>query len=383
MGSQELMSYGFFAGIIVMANVHGVLLCGIFLFHKRLSSKANRFLALAVLGICIVLTYEAADWLDMQEAIPLWFQYLPIYLRSAIPVGIFYFVLYFINAKHQLTSLEKIGFYALGLDIAFGLIYVPIGLLLSTDALVEKYENYLFIVESLLSIVTAITLIPMALRKVNQYQEFLYEHYSTDYKRNLNWLRYFLIGIILCVGMWIISFTQYSAGYEDEGLFTFVAFTVGLVIILFWIGYFLIIQHSWFDVIPIKRNEKNTENKLSSKTSTYYEALLALMSDQKAYENVDLTLEQLAEQLNISSRYLSQIIKEKEGKNLFEFVNQYRVDAVKEKLIDERYKNLTLMGIAMESGFNSRSTFHSVFKKFTGQTPSAYKKQQLATLIYK
>ena len=105
---------------------------------------------------------------------------------------------------------------------------------------------------------------------------------------------------------------------------------------------------------------------------------MALMEEERLFENVDLTLENLAGRLDISGGYLSQIIKEKEQQSFFHFVNHYRVEAVKAKLLDRAYQKYSIMGIATDSGFSSKSTFNAVFKKFTGQTPSAYRKSSSA-----
>jgi len=61
----------------------------------------------------------------------------------------------------------------------------------------------------------------------------------------------------------------------------------------------------------------------------------------------------------------------------FEFINQYRVNEVKAKITDPAYENLSLLGIAFESGFNTKSAFNRVFKKITGFTPGEYKKHQI------
>ena len=93
------------------------------------------------------------------------------------------------------------------------------------------------------------------------------------------------------------------------------------------------------------------------------------------YENIELTLNDLAQELQLSSGYLSQIINEREQKSFFEFVNFYRVEAIKRKLLDQNYAHYDIFSIALESGFKSKSTFNAVFKKMTQQTPSAYKKK--------
>jgi AraC-like DNA-binding protein len=101
-----------------------------------------------------------------------------------------------------------------------------------------------------------------------------------------------------------------------------------------------------------------------------------LLLEEKIYEDINLTLDSLAERLQISSGYLSQIIKENEQKNFFELINYYRIESVKKKLLDQNYKDYTIMSIALESGFNSKSTFNAVFKKFTNQTPSAFRRKR-------
>lgn len=99
------------------------------------------------------------------------------------------------------------------------------------------------------------------------------------------------------------------------------------------------------------------------------------MTKDKAYLDQDLSLKSLAERLDISSGYLSQIINQYEEKNFFDFVNGHRVNEVKQKITDSAFDHLSLLGIAYESGFKSKSTFNLAFKKLSGMTPTAYKKQ--------
>ena len=101
---QDGIESAFFAGILAMTSVHGVVL--ILVLAKRVRTRANRYLALALLAICIILGYEATEWLVGYEAIPEWLDWLPIYIRSAIPAGTFYFVLFLIRPDHQLKALE-------------------------------------------------------------------------------------------------------------------------------------------------------------------------------------------------------------------------------------------------------------------------------------
>ena len=99
------------------------------------------------------------------------------------------------------------------------------------------------------------------------------------------------------------------------------------------------------------------------------------METDQPFLDGKLTLSQVAQNLGISNNHLSQVINENLGKNFYDFVNGYRVALVKEEIANPRKAHLTLLAIAYESGFSSKSSFNEVFKKFTGLTPSQYQKQ--------
>lgn len=382
MDCQEYLKNGFFSGIILMAVFHGILLATVFLLHKKLNTTSNKFLALSILGICGIIGYEFFVWLALEEQIPIWVAALPIYIGTSIPVGIFCFVVFLIKPDHQLSKIEKWGFVAMGVEFFFHFIQMLIPMLMEYSEQVELVEEYSFILSWLISVLAFIVFLPMALYHVAQYQRFLYDNYSTTDKKSLSWLQSFLMLMFITSLLWCLSFIQYILGYENACDFTYNIVTICFILLLFSIGYFLILEYSWFEIAPIKNEStesKPTQNKLSSNTIHYYKQLKQLLQNEKVYEDVNLTLDNLSERLQISSGYLSLIIKENEQKNFFEFINFYRVESVKQKLLDEAYKNYTIMGIATECGFNSKSTFYSVFKKFTGETPSAFKRQALAS----
>jgi AraC-like DNA-binding protein len=104
------------------------------------------------------------------------------------------------------------------------------------------------------------------------------------------------------------------------------------------------------------------------------EILLAYMNKEKPYLDAELTLTSLAKDLKISRSQLSLLINEGIGDNFYDFVNKYRVDEVKRLMSGSNMKNYSLLGIALEAGFKSKSTFNLVFKRFTGLTPTEFKK---------
>lgn len=77
--------------------------------------------------------------------------------------------------------------------------------------------------------------------------------------------------------------------------------------------------------------------------------------------------------MNISTHHLSQAINQNLNTNFYKFVNAYRVEEVKKKLKNPEFEKYSILGIAFESGFNSKSTFNKIFKEETGMTPSEFK----------
>ncbi|MBK9016991.1 MAG: AraC family transcriptional regulator [Saprospiraceae bacterium] len=109
--------------------------------------------------------------------------------------------------------------------------------------------------------------------------------------------------------------------------------------------------------------------------SQYRQKLEHLMLEKKPYLDPDLTLRDLAEMLAIPPNQLSQLLNEGFEKNFAEFVNAYRLETFKTKVADPFFHHLTILGLAYESGFNSKTVFNTYFKKMTGKTPKAHWKE--------
>jgi len=103
--------------------------------------------------------------------------------------------------------------------------------------------------------------------------------------------------------------------------------------------------------------------------------LLAYMEGNKPFLDDKLNLPNVAADLGISSNHLSQVINDQRKQNFFDFVNSFRVEEVKQKIVDPKNDAFSLLAIGLDCGFGSKSSFNRIFKKFTGQTPSQYKKE--------
>ncbi|MDZ7880593.1 MAG: helix-turn-helix domain-containing protein [Saprospiraceae bacterium] len=138
------------------------------------------------------------------------------------------------------------------------------------------------------------------------------------------------------------------------------------------------IQHTdLLDTEGVNLAEMGAPNKIKNTLtdtdlSEWTVKLLHLFDIQKPYLNPELTLSDLATTMRTNSSILSQVINKGCGKNFNDFVNEYRVEAFKEKIKSADYQHLTLLAIAFDCGFNSKATFNRAFKKITGQNPSKF-----------
>ncbi len=125
---------------------------------------------------------------------------------------------------------------------------------------------------------------------------------------------------------------------------------------------------------PVQGNKKYEKSQLSSEqASDIVQTLNEFVIEEKAFSRSELSLEEVASEIQVSSHTLSQLLNVFLKKSFFNYVNEQRVNFVKQMLINSDYDKFSLMGIAEEAGFNSKSSFNRIFKKETGMTPSQYK----------
>jgi AraC-like DNA-binding protein len=204
--------------------------------------------------------------------------------------------------------------------------------------------------------------------QLRKYEKSLYNQYAELSDRSLQWLINTILGGLVLTFIWLgTAVFDYMPKTHFNDLGRLLWF--GVSVLIYWIGYAMLMRPEIFiegEEVIVNPVSLESSSKLSDKTDDHYRKLLQLMSEEKLYRA-------LAKAMDLSKGYLSQIINQKEGKNFFDFINHYRVEDVKEKLNDDAYSHFSILGVALEAGFKSKSTFNAVFKKMTGMTPSQFK----------
>lgn len=216
-------------------------------------------------------------------------------------------------------------------------------------------------------------------KSIRKYSES-YIH-ETAYHQNINYLSTVLVLFLICIlaGIFIgllfiydLFFVDITSLLENSINLVWIAFSL----IGFVLGYYAIHQPEIFKIIETEQEKPEvskakpaiSENDLS----TFKQKMEEVMLKEKPFLNPNLTLNDLATLIKTPSHNVSKVIREGYQKNFFDFINWYRIEEFKNYVNLPKYQNYTLLGIAFEVGFNSKTAFNRAFKKMTGQTPSEY-----------
>lgn len=235
------------------------------------------------------------------------------------------------------------------------------------------YEWYIQI-QFLLIMGTGLVYIPWSLLLIRKHRRKIREVLSNTDHLMLRWLEYLSIGLGL---IWVLVFF-----FDDSIVF------LGALALVLFIGFFGINQVPVFYVTalgsptkdipeaqaPVARYAKSGLK--DDDADRLLQRLHDLMESGKLFRKNDLTLLELAEQLDIHPNYLSQVINDQLQKPFYHYINTLRIEDFLMVAALPESKRYTLLSLAYESGFNSKSTFNKYFKHYTGKTPSEYFKSQ-------
>jgi len=210
--------------------------------------------------------------------------------------------------------------------------------------------------------------------------------FSFDEKINLKWVSYVVYSylvLFVLASFLIFGAIQFQL-FSIENAFALVGITLSLMLIAF--GFYGFRQTAIFSNIDLQTiSSIDLENDISEKAAysksgltperikNLANRLTENMETEKPFLDEDLNLSLLAEQSEISQPHLSQVINQHFQMNFYDFVNRYRVEEAKKKLSSSDFDHLSVLGIAFECGFKSKSSFNRYFKKYTGASPSAFK----------
>lgn len=200
--------------------------------------------------------------------------------------------------------------------------------------------------------------------------------YSIVVGKRKHWIVYFAIPIVF---LFLISFVNdilKVLGLQELQFLNDQHFNIYLLFVFTFLFYFIAFRllSQGNDILPKSEINKYKNSNLSlEQISKYRTDLVDSMERDKLYLNGKLSIQIVSEKLNIPRQYISEVLNEHMDISFQDFINRYRVEEFINRLKADQNNRFTLFGIATDVGFNSKSSFNAIFKKFKGLTPSQYK----------
>lgn len=229
---------------------------------------------------------------------------------------------------------------------------------------------------SIMTVVQMTVYISLMVRCLREYSRTIKDSFSSLDGINLRWLKWRLaiFAVISVFSLGVVAAFKFDSrlvNVAGQAVFFLVAINI------FTTGYRAMFQPQIFfgaggEGGPGKRYQRSS---LTAESAGLLKTrLLDMMTREELFLDPGLTLPKLAQTLNVPVNHLSQVINEQLGRNFFDFINGYRVDAAKQQLARPGAAQLKLVSVAFDCGFNSLATFNRVFKDMAGRNPSDFRK---------
>jgi AraC-like DNA-binding protein len=350
-------------GIIISSSFFAT---GLLWFSTQ-NKQSNRFLALLIFTIALWLIDHFLRIADIYgQNANLYF--LPIFYSFAFGPLIYFYVKSLVNQSFIFQKKDYLHF----IPVLF-----QAGLYIFLTTKNYNFKNWYwenvhqwitYKVEFDGTFISMLIYLGLSIQLLKNYQIYVANNFSETSKIRLNWLKIILIILVILCVQWLIEIIlrdffnlYFNYDYSIQIL--------GIMALVLAIG----------GIRQANLSEVNFEQEVTQKSyvqvdTKILEQINSGMDIQKLYLNPTLTLSEFAKEIKLNPKIVSQQINTGLGKSFNDFVNEYRVEEVKKRLNSPDLERLTILGIAYESGFNSKTTFNRIFKDFTGVAPRDFVK---------
>lgn len=384
------LNFNVFNIIIAAGIIHGLIFATILLTKKKSWKTFKLFLALSVIALALNnLQYWFRDTrLNIDYPV-----LTAIYIQFELLVGPFF---YLFVERYLGKRLQK----GMVLLVLAPFILASVSLpLFSQEIFSLAFEDGFNTALELLTIGINMWLVCYIFYSIIKYERKHKQSIVNKAAIQTKWLKHILIlTLIVCI-LWLCAtlfLREFVEAARSISMYAhYYPMWILISLILYWVAYAAIFKARIFDEQLAIREKKSSftinEIGLSSQATQptslttpkkktnplIYNQFEKLMIEEELYLDPQLSLEVVSTKLDISANYLSQIVNNHSQYSFADYVNTQRIALAKQLLIDPEFNKYTIQSIALETGFNSKSSFYSAFKKATDRTPTAYKKEQL------
>jgi AraC-like DNA-binding protein len=356
--------------ISVVAIIHGLFLAALLFSYRKGNTRANRLLGLFMTAFSVILSYTVV------YHTPLVFLTFPfLYLLGPL---FYFYVKHLTRPGLSMTGRVRAHFIPFALALAF-MAFAAGGGYYDYIATKGPFEGPITIAYwSLILVFIQIQMgvyIYLTWRLIEKHRRRIEEIFSTVDIINLSWLRHSILSLVIVItASLVLTVILPRLGFPERACDMTASLVISLFI--FALGYRGLLQPEIFTSVtdsaatPVKYRRSSINR---DEADRYVTAIERLMEEEKLYADPDLTLDDIARKISVSRHLLSMLLNETAGTNFYDFINSYRLERVTEYLKDPKKRDQSILEIAFGAGFNSKSTFNTVFKRKTGMTPTEYR----------
>jgi putative ABC transport system permease protein len=341
-------------------------------FAKNLNRIANRYLALALVIMILWMVRILVIDVRLNSHLPGWDR-LPIQFLFALGPLIYFYVLKITHPGHTFSYKDLLHFSPLLLELGIQVLEIRESII--TGA--ATYNTPAFqLLNPVLQLLIFISIIAYVYRSDKLIQNFYRRLPPMLMDRSLlefQWLRRLLAATALLWLLWISFAAVDYFGYRNQlGIHVYYPFYIFFAVIIIWTSAAAFLKPQAGLMVQQPAAAKPP---LPSGLREKGAWLKKVMEANRYYQDPELSLSSLAEKLDLTTHDLSRLLNTVLKKSFNDFINEYRVREVAGKIQDTANDHITLLGIAYESGFNSKTTFNRTFRQLTGKSPVEYKSE--------
>lgn len=358
--------------ILTILSVFITLILSVFFFiNKKGFIHENKILAILLVVFNIQILYSFATsafaWRYFME----WHKLLFLMRQTSFLIGplLYFYVNSFLKKQHVSDYRLFVHFLPFFGAVIFLMLYfrnlnqfvIWESIIDLRDTILILSYNFIYIMLSILSMKST----TISLRGL--YKSILISSHN-------RWLQILLVGFI---AIWIVDLNSFAIYMilQKPGWCAYTVSIYALAVFLFinTIMFLILLKPDIYYIIAKYKSNKLTQ----PEKSEYLQRLVSYMETSKPFLNPDITLEILAAEISVNPRILSQIINETFKKNFKSYILEYRIRESMQILADSKYKDLTILEILYQVGFNSKSAFNNQFKLYTNLTPVEYRSKAI------
>ena len=369
------MNSNFLLSLIFAGIIQGAFLGVFILTSKKHKSKASLYLGLLILCFTLSNLQNTADEIELIN----WNTFNLIYLPYLFftPPFLYFFVVHYLNPKRVNKKVELLLFIPALASLTITLIHKTIAL---TTLNTYKDNEFLELLGDLIdrygdfvNIFLFFIVIVLLFREIKIYNRKQLSFHKDIVPNQLLWLKILLSIFLIVLIPWLVFTYNY---FYNEDTFYLPLFVIASLVI-YLLGYIGIhkigVLNERKKIKSVVKDHRSLYTVVKPKNEHIAHIEKIIIHDQ-GYLNPNLTLNALTEEMQLSKSHLSRIINTEIKMSFSDYVNSLRVSEAKKLLLNPEFSNYTLVAIGLESGFNSKTTFNTVFKKFTALTPSQFRK---------